>query len=581
MNIIRIESNKKFNRLLTLFDKLSPFLIPFVFTIFYFLFNGYKFAVSDEGGWLVYLNKRIDPSLYANDYLWSSAQSLPQEKFSIFSDLDFFVSSIFSFNFPLAHFTLLFLTKFLLFLTIYYGSLVIFKNMGAAILTLFAFVPSYFFLGPLVGANENNFIPRVLVEPFILAAIILYLRGKWILASFLAGLSLAIHGGSTLPIIMTLGILGLIRLKEFQKNQILLSLGAFLVGALPLIVKIAMDQSSGSLLALGPISDYLREVIIARKGYLFLSNWNSKQILDSLFVFLLGLPFLLHVKNNFSKLKSSILVFYLGIIFANLFYFLVTDIFRLGLFLPIQFPRSLVYVFALNLILISGTIVYFINKKVILTSLVGILLIVSLFFKEKQLFYFLVFLLILVPYIDKPWKKIKIWSFIAKPVTIFILGTLFFTTHTLYLIFRDYSYEKIYGQKRLKPAWREFIFNRIHFISPKGDISAQLQFWVRDHTEKDAVILVDPDLGFFRNYSRRAVVFDHKDLGYVYYSDEAAKEIQQREADVADFENMTEEKIIELKKKYEFSYLVWKKTRGQLEFPIAYEQFGFAIYRLN
>lgn len=559
-------------------NKIIPFAIPVFFTIFYFLFTGYRFAVSDEGGWIVYLNKKLDPTLYENDYLWSSRQNAPHEQFSIFSDIDFWISSIFSFNFPFTHFLLLFVTKYLLFLTVYFGSLAIFKNKSAAILAGLAFIPSYFFLGPLVGSNENTFTPRVMVQPLILSLIFLVFASRRFLASFLAGLSFAIHAVSVLPILPMVAIANFIKRPKL-KTTVIATL-VILVGILPLAIKLLIEKPTGSLLDPGPISDYLKEVVLSRKGYLIISNWNNRQWLDTLAVFALGLPFLVYVKNGFNQFKVKILIFYLAIIFSNFLYFLTTDIFRLGLFLPIQFPRSLVYIYAINLILVCGTIAYFLNRKYLVGSLVGIALIIFLFLKEQELFYLTLILFLLVPFFERPWPKITLLHFLNKPAVIFFVGVMILTVYTLYQITSQYSYEKIYGEKKNKLLWREFLYDRVHFTLPKGDISAQLQLWVRDNTPKDAVILVDSDLGFFRIYSQRAVVFDHKDLGYVYYSDQAARKIQEREADVADFEHLTEDQIIKLKDKYHFDYLVWKENRGMLPFEKVYNQFGFTIYKL-
>jgi len=564
----------------SLLRKIEPFIVVFVITFFYFLFHGYKFAVSDEGGWIAYLNKMLNPSLYKNDYFWSSIQSTPHEQLSIFANIDFLASSIFSFNFPLTHFTLLFLTKFLLFLTVYLGSQTIFKNKSAAILTALAFIPSYFFLGPLVGSNENLFIPRVLVQPLILTSIFLAFTNRWLLTSLLAGISFSIHAASLLPVIPLLPVLYLKEIKKFELKKVATVALVFVIGISPLVFKLLTAKPTESPLEIGPISDYLKNVVITRKGYLLLSIWNNQRWIDTFFVFSLGLPFLLFVKNKLAKFKTKILIFYLAIIAANLFYFLVTDFVTLGIFLPLQFPRSIAYIFAINLVLAAGTTIYFLNKRYYFSAFTGILLIIALFINARELFYFLVFLFLLVPFFEKPWKSLGFLSIFSKPLTIFLIAVIGFTIQTLHVITTKYSYEKVYGEKRNKLLWREFIYDRIHFTLPKGDISAQLQLWVKNHTERDAIILVDPDLGFFRNYSQRALVFDHKDLGYIYYSDDAARKIQEREADVANFEEITEEKLIELQNKYKFSYLVWKDSRGNLSFSRVYNQFGFSIYKL-
>lgn len=562
-------------------NQFTPVATAFFATIFYFLFAGYKFAVSDEGGWIAYLNKRQDPSLYENDYLWSAAANLPQEKFSIFSDIDFLISSAFSFNFPLTHFVLIFVTKFLLFLLIYIASLKIFKNKSVAMLAILAFIPSYFLAGPLIGTNENNFIPRVLVQPFILAAVISAILGNWILTGFLTGFSVSIHAVSALPAIFGIFLVALTNIKSQNKTKLILTFFAFFIGVLPLTTKLVLaSESSGSALNFGQISAYLKSVVIARKGYLLLSTWNSVQWRDTLAVFALSLPFLFFLKDKIISLKSKILVFYLGIIAANFAYFITTDIFSLGIFLSLQFPRSIAYIYLVNLILLSGTIIYFFEKKYFFSFLAGTFLIFGLYLGEKQLFYILLLFFILFPFLEKS-QKITLPQIIINPSIIFLIGAVFFLITTFYTILTQYSAEKIYGAKITKLLWREFLFDKIHFAKPAGDISFQLQDWVVSNTKKDAVILVDPDLGFFRIYSKRAVVFDHKDLGYVYHSDELARKIAEREKDVADFEDMTEERIKELKNKYNISYLVWKETRAKLNFEKVYNQFGFTIYKLQ
>lgn len=572
--------NKFGNIFLKKQDIILAFLSTFVITGWYFLFNGYKFAVSDEGGWIVYLNKKIDPSLYQNDYLWSG-QNAPHEQLSIFADIDLFFSSFFSYNFPLTHFLLLFLIKFLLFVSIYYLSITIFKNKAAAILTCLIFVPGYFFLGPLIGLNENVFIPRVVVQPLIIFAIALIFNSRWLTATLLMGLAFSIHAVSVLPILPLL-LLAFNRKDQNQWYKKILSLAfAFLIGVSPLIFKVMVSKSSGSLLEFGQMSDYLREVVIARKGYLLFSIWNEKMWIDTFFAFALGICFFLYAAKKQIGFKRQIFFVYLAVVFANILYFLATDILRFTAFLPLQFARSVNYIFAINHILFGGILIYLLQKKYLISSLVGLTIIVSLFLENKLAFYLLVALFPIVPYFEKPWKSLSIISFFAKPIVILAIGSLFFTIHTFFQIKTDYSFEKIYGVSKNKLLWREFLYNHIHFSFPRGDISAQLQLWVLENTPKEAVILVDPDLGFFRVYSQRAVVFDHKDLGYVYYSDNISRIIQGIEADVADFEDLNEEKLKLLQDKYKFDYLVWKEKRGVLNYPVVYRQFGFVIYKTS
>lgn len=557
------------------------FYLILIITGLYFLYNGYKFAVSDEGGWIVYLNKLLDPSFYENDYLWSVTTSHPQEKFSLFSDIDLFVSRLFRLNFPLTHFVLLFITKFLLFTIVYFGSLKFFKNKSAAILALIFFIPGYFFAGPLIGANESSFIPRVLVQPFLFSAIIFAISGHWVLVSFLSGLSISIHAVSALPVILGVFLVAIINIKSQSKNKLLLTLFTFLIGISPLLLKLIFGSSPESILDFGPISENLKNIVIERKGYVFLSTWNATRWGDTLSVFALGLPFLLFFKDKIANLNQKILFFNLGIIFSNIFYFFVIDILALGIFLPLQFPRSISYIYLINLILATGAIIYFFEKKYYFSFFSGIFVIFSIYFGEKYFFYITTLIFITLPFLEKSWKKKILPQIIINPLIIFSIAVVFFITNTVYTILTQYSPEKIYGVKKTKLLWREFLVDRIHFTKPRGDISIQIQDWIATNTEKDAIILVDPDLTFFRIYSKRAVVFDHKDLGFIYHSEKAAGKILEREADVADFENIDESRLKELQKKYNVSYLVWKDGRGKLNFEKVYNQFGFSIYKLN
>ena len=64
------------------------------------------------------------------------------------------------------------------------------------------------------------------------------------------------------------------------------------------------------------------------------------------------------------------------------------------------------------------------------------------------------------------------------------------------------------------------------------------------------------------------------------HASDEARQSRQQEADIDETEK-TEEKIIQLEKKYKFDYLVWKDSRGTLNLDKVYNQFGFTIYKMN
>ena len=110
-----------------------------------------------------------------------------------------------------------------------------------------------------------------------------------------------------------------------------------------------------------------------------------------------------------------------------------------------------------------------------------------------------------------------------------------------------------------------------------------VQLWAKRNTPRDALFITPPYREGFRIFSERGIVGDWKDGTQQYFDIEYSYEWWRRMRDLGGggrgYDSLSEERYIDLARKYGASYLVVPKGR-RLDLEKVYENGGYAVYRL-
>lgn len=103
------------------------------------------------------------------------------------------------------------------------------------------------------------------------------------------------------------------------------------------------------------------------------------------------------------------------------------------------------------------------------------------------------------------------------------------------------------------------------------------QLWIRENTPSNSIFLTNPYKKGFRVFSERSIVGEYKDGGPLLFSFVFALEWDKRMNDVKNFELLTENNFIELKKSYNYDYLVYN-SKDKLNFNKIYSNKSYTVY---
>jgi len=108
----------------------------------------------------------------------------------------------------------------------------------------------------------------------------------------------------------------------------------------------------------------------------------------------------------------------------------------------------------------------------------------------------------------------------------------------------------------------------------------QLQFWIRDNTPKDSLILTPPHRNGFRVHSQRAIVAEIKDGSSGLYSYPFALEWQRRISQLHPLPTKSTTEISQISKQYGADYLVTFRDFPHPSFTSVFQTETFIIYKL-
>lgn len=530
-------------------------------------FIGYYFGTFDQVIHITFLKKFIDPSLYPGD---------------TFLDARFIHYSFFWFFFqPFARIGLLepamfivhIFATYLTFFMVWELSYTLFKNPAASLITTLAFI------FPHIGAPgfpiiEFSLLNRTFVLPFLLWAVILYLKRKPILAYFILGLMYNLHVLSVNFILVMFLLDTVIRIKEIGWRKAVISLGVFVIGAIPILYWRANST---------PIDLHTRPELldILSRGLMYTIYYIIAPMpqvvfdllcgLSSIVLFIAGLK---HespdpqnsdciMKNFFYAIGITVLVEIVTTYWAPVTIILQSQILRIAMFLTI-----FGYIYFGNIIAEQIQ-----NKK---WSGVGgwILGLTSVAFPFP--------IIPAVLWTFRKWVEKIRWVQVVSIIA--ISATLVFS---------------IYG------AVRSWLWAPGFYIDGPHTAWTDAQKWAKANTPKDAVFITPPQLYWhympdWRVFSERQPVAELSELLEMPFNPDylhiwlprfeavAPGALAQFKGDY--FENMkiisrayyslTSDQIINISKEYHANFLVVEKPNLK-NFPKVYENEGFVIYDLS
>lgn len=210
-------------------QRINKYLLFLFCTIIAILISGYHFGVFDQNFHITYLKKIADPSLYPSDPLLE----IRNVHFSFF-----WFPFVYLYRLGIlepALFAIHFIITFFTFWMLWILTNQLFGNPITNVLVTISFV--FIHMGmPGFQVFEFCLLNRTFAFPFLLFAIILYLRNRYLSAFFLVGLIYNLHVLSATYILIMFLFDGILRLNDIGMIKYLSNFLLFILGAIPVLV---------------------------------------------------------------------------------------------------------------------------------------------------------------------------------------------------------------------------------------------------------------------------------------------------------------------------------------------------------
>ncbi|MBN1875376.1 MAG: hypothetical protein JXA33_14195 [Anaerolineae bacterium] len=526
------------------------------------LLAGYHFGTFDQAIHIPFLQKFADPSLFPDDPFFE--MRFQHYSFFWFLWQPFYKLGILEITLFIAHLGATYLT----FWALWDLTTVLFEDALVSVLTTLTFVFPHIGFG-VFPILEFSLLNRTFVLPFLLWAIILYLRKHYLWAYFLLGILYNLH---VISVNFALGMVALDSLLQIRKvgwRTLILSGLVFLAGAAPVLVW----KASGPPVALTPNPIWF-SLIKAQFYHLFYPFAPYAYILiPTLSGISALLMFAVSRRHNPAPAHDRTLTnFIYGILLVLIVEVITTEFYPITILVQLQIIR--VGLFAL----IFGYI-YFV-QYLIARYRAG---------KLSTFHFYLLFCATAT--LIFPLLLLLFWGFthIIQPnsrrLQIGNIGLLALVGIASVAISITYG------------AWGP----GVHIFGPQNAWQ-DTQLWARDHTPKDALFITPPhhwDLydSEWRVFSERSTLVTLSDLLEVALVPDYAVEWQEKFAQVAPgaiahfggnyfinrqltaeaYYSLSTADIRRIAEKYQASYVVIEKPHA-LDLPVVYENEEFIIY---
>lgn len=290
--------------ILNIISKYKLLLILLLINFLWLLMNGYSCIRSDCHYYYLPIIKHLaNPALYPNDPFLIHASIMP----SVFYGLIALGSRYINIQYLMLF--LLFISDFTLLYAVFKLSQFLFRNLTISFISVFLMILMPF--GTLAYSYPQQVVHAMtFTTPFLLLSLVFYLENKKILSFLLAGIMFNFHPVSSL---LLLSLLGMDLLFSFRKQlpNIFWYLLAFAIPAVPTFIQLLSTQLA-FLVKDSASSSWLKIVTIRSPHHLFPFLWKASDILSFL-IFLLF--FLLTSRHIILKKKyQSVLRFFLAIL---------------------------------------------------------------------------------------------------------------------------------------------------------------------------------------------------------------------------------------------------------------------------
>lgn len=514
--------------------KLKDYLWVTCLTFVSFCLTGYYFGFLDHNHYLPYLNKLLNPLLYANDYFFSQ----PHYLYSPFNWVIVGLKQLSGLNLAWTYLLIYLVSLWLLYLAVYYLTRVLYQKTEISVLAVLLFLlPKW---AAQIGYMTHHFyfVSRDLSLALSLLALAFLLRQKlWSGAAFLA---LAAFANPSIPIPVALLWL-LCRLKKTS----------FVA---PMLI---------------PVNQSWLSTLQHRGTYSFphLWRWTGWGNLG-LFLSLLGTSWLVLKHRLFGRFNGLMKIFLS--ICAGLFlvHFIISALIPIPELIQLQLLRSLNYIFILALISFSAAAYDLISRRRWLIKLLALISLAGVYFWGDHL---------------TAWHFLAIWP--LPLVLLFCPGILkrtipFKPVPILIAVLLGHLFVRlIIVQPQINLPYYFYYPNALITLDNFSEWLA-LQDWVRQNTPVNAVFLTPPKLAGFRNFSERGIVTDIKDGGLTFYSPIYAQEWQTRITSLTNYRQFNEAAFSQLNELYPFQYLVVEANHQPLNFNLVYQNQKYLLYQL-
>jgi hypothetical protein len=525
--------------------------------------GGYHFGTFDQVIHIPFLKKLSDPNLYPTD----AFLELRREHYSFFWLM--FIPAYRAGILEPVMFVVHLLTTYGLVWMVWELTETLFQNHLANLISLLLLVFPHFGMSGF-QIVEFSLLNRTFVLPFILGAIILYLRCRYLPAFLLLGVMFNLHViyvGFAMAMIL---FDSLRRLPEVGWKNLLKGLALFILGALPILLW-RLGSTPINLQVRPDVLKLISSALLAGVYYIFLP---TPQILISTLHGIATLAlFLIGIRLKISAHDRVMTNFVLAIGIVLLIQLVTTYWFPIVFILQLQILRIGVFMLIIGYIYFAGYLARSLQQGS-LSGLSGGLVLVSFVTYPSPVLPIL--FLTLNRWLDKyRWRQ---WS------GAFVFSLLIVATFIECLASGIWS-----------PGF--------YIFEPKTPWT-QTQDWARNNTPRDAMFITPPEIlshyiPDWRTFSERGTLatlveifeFPHPDYFPAWqekFEALAPGAIAQFNGNYLDtfsftaaaYYSLTPEDYLRIAHRYQVHYLVIEKPHLQ-PFPVAYENEGFVVYDLQ
>ena len=535
-----------------------------------FSINQYRYGILDHSITVPFLKAFQDSALYPDDYLI-------QQRFHLYTylwPLLALATRHLGTDLPVVFFAGYLVALFATFLTFYLLAVAIFGRHDVAALSLF------FLLFPkhaLASAFtlENLFFTRVVVLPFLLGSMCLFLRGSHVWSSLLLGLGFLIHPLTATYVGAMLAASCWVIRGRADGRRLLLSLGVLLAVISPLLAWKAM-YSAESLMLIRADPGWVDIQRLRSAHHLFPSSWEGNDFFRAgllLFVFLVSWKHRPSGDRHATVVAWTVAIMVLcvaGTVFVELVP--VSMVIQFQLFRSVQFLAYLGMIYVANLVVTELASRGPLSDKLAMAFLgVGVL------YGATSWFYAFAGLVALVVLVEASRALSGGEAAPGRVATAIVVIALLIGA-------------AVYVRRGFSPLQIESAQD-IHWVA--------VQRWARTNTARQTVFVVPPLLEGFRVESERAIYGDWKDgtqaffdpafgyewlrrmqnLGLQPHTSSRARGVTLEER----FRRLERSDVVRIAAElagHEKVFLVTRGERNDLALPVVYRNEKFVVHEL-